>query len=462
MIPGMRDRIAQIRHGQVPNGYQMTRFGIVPSDWMTFRVGDCLERVERSVEVQADEFYTQIGIRSHGKGLFYKEQVAGVELGNKAVFWIVPDCFILNIVFAWEQAFGKTTQAEVGMIGSHRFPMYRPVKDRVDIDYLISFFLTKRGTDILEAASPGGAGRNKTLGQDRFLKSKIVLPPLPEQRKIAAILATQDKVIELKTKLLEESKRRKKALMQRLLAPMGEKRLEAASPRGEAASCRFSAEWQIVRLSDLFLPVNRKNAKNNKNILTISAQDGLVSQMEYYKHQYASADTSGYTLLKEGEFAYNKSRAGEFPYGAIKMLKKYEEGVVSPIYLCFAAKKGVCQDFWSYYFNGGMVNHGLYRIAQEGARNHGLLNIPTDEFFNLELRVPPIAVQRRIVAVLSTADREIDLMEKELNALELKKKALMQLLLTGIVRVGKAASCRLERAGNEAAGSRFSTRIAKV
>lgn len=285
---------------------------------------------------------------------------------------------------------------------------------------------------------------------------------LPEQRKIAAILATQDKVIELKTKLLEETKRRKKALMQRLLAPMGEKRLEAASPRGEAASCRFSAEWQIVRLSDLFLPVNRKNAENNKNILTISAQDGLVSQMEYYKHQYASADTSGYTLLKEGEFAYNKSRAGEFPYGAIKMLKKYEEGVVSPIYLCFAAKKGVCQDFWSYYFNGGMVNHGLYRIVQEGARNHGLLNIPTDEFFNLELRVPPIAVQRRIVAVLSTADREIDLMEKELNALELKKKALMQLLLTGIVRVGEAASCRLERAGNEAAGSRFSTRIAKV
>lgn len=73
--------------------------------------------------------------------------------------------------------------------------MYRPVNDRVDIDYLISYFLTKRGTDILEAASPGGAGRNKTLGQDRFLRSKITLPPIAEQRKIAAILTTQDKVI---------------------------------------------------------------------------------------------------------------------------------------------------------------------------------------------------------------------------------------------------------------------------
>ena len=80
--------------------------------------------------------------------------------------------------------------------------MYRPVNDRVDIDYLISYFLTKRGTDILEAASPGGAVRNKTLGQERFLKSKIVLSPIGEQQKIAAILTTQDKVIELKEKRL--------------------------------------------------------------------------------------------------------------------------------------------------------------------------------------------------------------------------------------------------------------------
>ena len=80
----------------------------------------------------------------------------------------------------------------------------------VDIDYLISYFLTKRGTDILEVASPGGAGRNKTLGQERFLKSKIVLPPIEEQKKIAAILTTQDRVIELKEKRLAEKQRQKK------------------------------------------------------------------------------------------------------------------------------------------------------------------------------------------------------------------------------------------------------------
>ena len=162
MTPEVKERIEQIRHGNVPEGYKKTKSGIVPEDWTEYTIGECLERVERPVDVQADEMYTQIGIRSHGKGLFYKEPVTGESLGNKAVYWVEPDCFVLNIVFAWEQAISKTTQNEVGMIGSHRFPMYRPIDGRVDVDYLIAYMLTKRGKDILEAASPGGAGRNRT------------------------------------------------------------------------------------------------------------------------------------------------------------------------------------------------------------------------------------------------------------------------------------------------------------
>ena len=152
-----RHIMEQIKRGNVPEGYKKTKAGIFPAGWDVYMIGDCLSRVERPVEVKPNELYTQIGIRSHGKGLFYKESVTGAALGNKSVFWIEPDCFIVNIVFAWEQAIGRTTQSEVGMIGSHRFPMYRPVNDRVDVDYLISYFLTKRGTDILQAASPGGA-----------------------------------------------------------------------------------------------------------------------------------------------------------------------------------------------------------------------------------------------------------------------------------------------------------------
>jgi type I restriction enzyme S subunit len=217
MTPQIKQRLDQIRQGQVPSGYKRTRARIVPNEWQLYTISDCLEKVDNPVQVEPNTLYTQIGIRSHGKGLFYKEPILGKELGNKSVFWIEPNCFVLNIVFAWEQAIGRTTDDEVGMIASHRFPMYRPINNCVDLDFLTYYFLTKRGTDVLDAASPGGAGRNRTLGQDRFVNSKIMLPPLPEQQKIAEILSAQDKLIALKEKLIEEKKRQKKYLMQQLL-----------------------------------------------------------------------------------------------------------------------------------------------------------------------------------------------------------------------------------------------------
>ncbi len=104
--------------------------------WEILELKKVLQRVRKPVDVKKGENYKQIGIRSHGKGLFYKEPVTGEELGNKSVFWIEPECFIVNIVFAWEMAVGKTTINEKGMIASHRFPMYKPKDNRISIDYL--------------------------------------------------------------------------------------------------------------------------------------------------------------------------------------------------------------------------------------------------------------------------------------------------------------------------------------
>lgn len=423
MNPKIKQRIEQIRRGEVPEGYKKTKAGILPADWDFHMLGECLSRVEKPVEVKPNELYTQIGIRSHGKGLFYKEPVTGAALGNKSVFWIEPDCFIVNIVFAWEQAIGKTTQSEVGMIGSYRFPMYRPINNLVNIDYLISFFLTQRGTDILEAASPGGAGRNKTLGQERFLKSKILMPPLPEQHKIADILSTQDKVIELKEQLLAQKQQQKKYLMQQLLT--GKKRLPG-----------FSGEWKKELLGNIAVRHIKRNTIGNSNVLTISAQYGLINQSEFFNKTIASDDKSDYYLLEKGDFAYNKSYSSGYPFGAIKRLTRYDVGIVSPLYICFRiSKENVSGEFLDQYFEAGLLNHEIQAIAQEGARNHGLLNIAIDDFFNSKILLPPFEEQTAIADVLSTADREIDLLRQSIEAEKQKKKALMQLLLTGIVRV---------------------------
>ena len=283
------------------------------TDWIRVKLSDCLARVERPVNVVQDKHYTQIGIRSHGKGVFHKESVTGEELGNKAVYWVEPDCFVLNIVFAWEQAIGKTTASEAGMIASHRFPMYRPKKELIDIDYLIYFFMTKRGKDVLDAASPGGAGRNRTLGQKTFLNSNIVLPPVAEQRKIADILSAQDKVIELKTKLLEEKKRLKKYLCQVLLS--GKRRFSS-----------FSDKWKQNPLSD-FLTESRLRGSNGKTAkkLTVKLWGKGVTEK---KETLSGSENTAYFRRTKGQFIYSKL---DFLNGAFGIIPDELDGYESTI-----------------------------------------------------------------------------------------------------------------------------------
>ena len=422
MTPEIKRRIEQLRRSSIPEGYKKTKAGILPADWDLHMLGECLSRVEKPVEVKPNELYTQIGIRSHGKGIFYKEPVTGSALGNKAVFWIEPDCFIVNIVFAWEQAIGKTTQSEVGMIGSHRFPMYRPVNDRVDIDYLISYFLTKRGTDILEAASPGGAGRNKTLGQERFLKSKIVLPPIEEQQKIAAILTTQDRVIELKEKRLAEKQRQKKYLMQQLLT--GKKRLPG-----------FSGEWKNIKLCEVLSERKEKNVEQNLRICSVAVQKGVVDQVEHLGRSYAANDTSNYSVAHYGDIIYTKSPTGDFLYGIVKQNLLQETVAVSPLYGVFTPLTFGLGYFLHTYFQSAIcARNYLLPIVQKGAKN--TINITNDTFISSKLYLPlDVEEQKAIADTFIAADREIDLLRQDIEQEKQKKKALMQMLLTGIVRV---------------------------
>ncbi|MDB4537417.1 restriction endonuclease subunit S [Akkermansiaceae bacterium] len=192
------------------------RFPEFTEPWETKPIEGILKRHSTPVDVEAETEYTQIGMRSHGKGIFHKNAVTGKSLGNKRVFWIHPDCLVMNIIFAWEQAVGKTTEREAGLIASHRFPMYAPKDKQADIDFIVRFFLRPRGKHLLGLASPGGAGRNRTLGQKAFDKLKVVVPTLLEQRKIADFLTAVDgrigQLIQKKA-LLEDYK---KGVMQQL------------------------------------------------------------------------------------------------------------------------------------------------------------------------------------------------------------------------------------------------------
>lgn len=189
---------------------------------------------------------------------------------------------------------------------------------------------------------------------------------------------------------------------------------------------RIPKEWHIVRFDSLFSRVTRKNDENNQNVLTISAQQGLISQIEYYNTLYASENKTGYTLLHRGDFSYNKSYSSGYAYGAIKRLDAYEKGIVSPLYLCFTPRQGVNSDFYLQYFEAGCFDREIYKIAQEGARNHGLLNVSTEDFFHSMLVFPPLEEQERITEILTQCDHVIELKEQKLDELKQLKKEFLR------------------------------------
>ena len=198
----------------------------------------------------------------------------------------------------------------------------------------------------------------------------------------------------------------------------------------------FSGEWEEKKLSDFMTRLTRKNSNNESSrALTISSVDGLIDQGEFFKKQIASKDTSGYYLLKKGDFAYNKSYSVGYDYGSIKRLDRYEDGVVSTLYICMTLTSDTNSDYLTHYFDSMKWNKSVSEISAEGARNHGLLNIPTESFFQTKhFLAPTLAEQQKIADFLSNVDSIITAETKILNTLQKKKKALMQKLFTRQLR----------------------------
>ena len=188
----------------------------------------------------------------------------------------------------------------------------------------------------------------------------------------------------------------------------------------------FDEPWRVERLSDFADRVTRKNSKNETDLpLTISSKDGLVDQVSYFNKTVASKDMSGYYLLKNGEFAYNKSYSVGYDFGSIKRLDRYPMGALSTLYICFALKKHD-SDFIKAYFDSLKWYREIYMISAEGARNHGLLNVPTDEFFDTKHYLPEnTEEQRKIADFLITLERRIDAQQSLVDNLKKYKRGLL-------------------------------------
>ncbi len=191
----------------------------------------------------------------------------------------------------------------------------------------------------------------------------------------------------------------------------------------------FDEPWEIQKLSDFAARVTRKNSQNQSDLpLTISSKDGLVDQVSYFNKTVASKDMSGYYLLLNGEYAYNKSYSVGYDFGSIKRLDRYPMGALSTLYICFALKKHD-SDFIKAYFDSLKWYREIYMISAEGARNHGLLNVPTDEFFETKHYLPHnLSEQRKIADFIIAIERRIDAQQSLVDNLKKYKRGLHKLV----------------------------------
>lgn len=256
-----------------------------------------------------------------------------------------------------------------------------------------------------------GAGRYK-LNKAALQEIPIALPRPEEQGAINALFREWNSALQITAQLIAAKERSTKALMQGVFG---------------------ANSYPPHRLSEFTRRITRKNVKGDGHPLTISGTEGLVSQSRYFGKRIAAEKTEHYTLIKRGEYAYNKSYSAGYPLGAIKRLDAHDEGIVSTLYLCFALneRQAPMSDYFAYFCEAGGFNHQIYQVAQEGARNHGLLNVTADDFFSMTMPVPPRDVQERVVNVLGTAMREPALLRDQLTSLRTQKRGLMHKLLTG-------------------------------
>lgn len=205
---------------------------------------------------------------------------------------------------------------------------------------------------------------------------------------------------------------------------MEEKKVPALRFRG------FDNAWEQRHLGEIVERVTRKNENLESTLpLTISAQYGLIDQNEFFDKRIASKDVSGYFLIRRGEFAYNKSTSTDAPWGAIKCLERYENGVLSTLYIVFRIidEKKLNSNYLAFYYDTDLWHRGVQAIAAEGARNHGLLNIAPVDFFETTLTIPQdIFEQQKIGLFFKQLDHLISLHQRKLEMLKKVKKSMLE------------------------------------
>lgn len=256
------------------------------------------------------------------------------------------------------------------------------------------------------------------LRNSEIAKGTIRYPNISEQNTIVNYVLSLDAQISASTSRLASLKQMKAASLQAMFPQEGE-----TVPKVRFKG--FDGEWKKVKLNTFAKRIMRKNSNLESSLaLTIASAYGLVSQAEYFNNLVVGSNIQNYYLLKKGEFAYNKSYSNGYPFGSVKRLDRYEQGILSTLYIVFSIDNSVSSDYITHFFDTTLWHKEIAERAEEGARNHGLLNIATRDFFDIYIWMPDsVREQQSIASFFTSLDRQIALHTQRLEKLKQIKAA---------------------------------------
>ena len=382
-------------------GYKQTKIGLIPKDWEVVRLGDVFD-----IDNGKDYRHLSKGnIPVYGTGGCisfvnnYLHDGESVCIGRKGT--IDKPIFLTGKFWCIDTLFYTYNFRDV-------FPKY--------LYFVFSIINWKKYNEATGVPS---------LSKKIIKRLLIPLPSLKEQEKIAKILSTWDEAIENQEKLIKEKEKLKKALMQRLLKVDGKKR------EPKVRFKEFSGEWVEKRLGEILVERKEYATKEDGYVHLSMSKDGIFPKIEQFNRDFLVKDENKkYKVTKRGDICYNPAN---LKFGVI-CENDWGDGIFSPIYVTFEVNKSYDKDFIKYIVTSKDFIQKALKY-QEGTV-YERMAVKPDDLLLMKIFIPPtLKEQEKIADVLSTIDKEIDLLKLELNELKKQKKALMQKLLTGKVRV---------------------------
>ena len=395
------------------------RFKGFTDDWEQRKLGEIITEYKETVD---SECTLPILTSSKTEGVILQEEHFGRKQQHDITGYnILPRnyCTYRNRSDGVDFTFNINKCCDKGII-SKFYPVFSGKNSDV---FFLSLVLNNSDEVVREIAYTCTGTGQKVLSFLDLQKMKVRVPSYDEQKEIAAYFENLDHLITLHQRKYDKLVMSKKSMFEKMFPKNGQ-------TKPEIRFSGFTDDWEQRKLGDVVERVTRKNQDLVSQLpLTISAQYGLIDQNMFFDKRVASKDVSGYYLIYNGEFAYNKSTSSDAPWGAIKRLDRYENGVLSTLYIVFKIKNEevINSDFLVTYYNTCNWHKDIKAVAAEGARNHGLLNIAPADFFKTELMLPQdIEEQKKIGSYFKLIDHLITLHQRELEKLKKIKLSMLE------------------------------------